>query len=160
MKIEKVWLLSEARALVEAHRDKGIHCLCCDQMAREYKRKLDSAMAWGLIWLVRYSQSKDGAWVDLHTEAPPKIHRDRALAKVAHWSLIEEKPSESTRGSRTSGIWRPTGRGIRFAQGKIALPSHITIYNNIVLKFSDKLTTIQEALADDFDFNELWGRRL
>lgn len=149
--------LVEGRAWVKANRKKGVHCLCCDQMAREYKRKLDSAMAYAMIWLIRRSQSKDIAWVDLRTEGTLKIHQDRALPKLAYWGLIEEKPTESKRGARTSGIWRPTEKGIRFARGEIAVPSHVTLYDNAVLKYSSTLTTIQKALSDDFDFDELWG---
>jgi hypothetical protein len=152
--------LAEARALVEAGRDEGVHCLCCGQMCKNYTRPLNAPMARSLIWLVRYSQAKADKWVDLAAEAPAFVHKSRELAKLKKWGLIEEKPSESKRGARTSGIWRPTERGIKYARGEIALSSHVVLYDNHVLEFSKKPTTIRKSLGKRFDFDELWRGRL
>jgi hypothetical protein len=152
--------LEEAKAWVEANRDAGVNCPCCGQLAKKYKRPLNAPMARSLIWLVRRSQIKVDKWVDLRAEAPLFVQQSRELAKLAHWGLIEEKAAESERGARTSGIWRPTARGIQFARGEIALSSHVTLYDNHVLEFSSKPTTIQKSLGKRFDFNELWGSRL
>lgn len=147
--------LQEARAWVMGHLDEGVDCPCCGQLARAYRRKLNSAMARDLIWLVKQSGT-DRRWVDLHLEAPIELQRSRELAKTAHWGLIEERLSESERGARTSGIWRPTGTGIKFAHGGFAIASHVILYDNQVLGFSNERITIREALAKSFDFDELW----
>lgn len=159
MRTEDEMLLSEARALVDAGRAKGVHCLCCGQMARNYKRPLNAPMSRSLIWLVKHSQAKDDPWVDLRAEAPKHVHQSRELAKLKKWGCIEEKPSESKRGARTSGIWRPTERGIRYARGEIALSSHVVLYDNHVLSFSSKPTTIRKSLGKKFDFDALWSGR-
>jgi hypothetical protein len=149
--------LEEAKAWVEANRDEGVNCPCCGQLCKNYKRPLNAPMARSLIWLVRRSLPKAEGWVDLRTEAPLFVQQSRELAKLAHWELIEEKAVESARGARTSGIWRPTERGVRFAKGEIALASHVVLYDNNILEFSEKPTTIRDSLGKRFSFDELWG---
>jgi len=147
--------LQEAIAMVEANRDEGLECPCCGQLARSYWRRINSAMARDLIWLVRQS-GDDLSWVDLHEEAPIQVQQSRELARLAHWGLIEEKLQDSERGARTSGIWRPTYQGIRFARGQIAVAAYVKLYDNRVLEFSSDRTTVWESLGKHFDFDELW----
>ena len=148
--------LKEAQALVEQHRHKGIHCPCCGQMARNYKRHLNAPMARALIWLVRRALSKPTPWVDLRVEAPKFVHASRELAKLKHWKLIAQKEAESKRGARTCGIWRPTERGVQFAQGKIVLPSYVILYDNHIIAVSNVPISIRDSLKKRFKFEDLW----
>jgi hypothetical protein len=151
--------LEEARAWLEHHKEDGVRCPCCTQLAKIYTRKLNSAMARDLIWLVRrFKHTSD--WIDVSTTAPISLQRSRELAKLVHWKLVECKPEASTRGARTSGIWRPTWPGIMFAENKTALPKYVRLYDGGFLSYPDKgVTTIREALGDHFDYDELWGRK-
>jgi hypothetical protein len=150
--------LEEARAWVMANLEEGVDCPCCGQLARSYRRKLNSAMARDLIWLVKQSGSQR-RWVNLHEEAPIELQQSRELAKLAHWGLIEEKLQASERGARTSGVWRPTDDGIEFAYGRLRLSAYVTLYDNTVQGFSEEMITVHQALANHFDFDELWGRK-
>ena len=42
-----------------------------------------------------------------------------------------------------------------FVSGKMSVKSHVHIYNNIVMGFSDTTITIREALGKKFDYQEL-----
>jgi hypothetical protein len=149
--------LAEAKIWLRARMEEGENCPCCGQLAKIYTRKLNSAMARDLIWLVRMSYVTGGeGWVDLST-GPKALHVSRELAKLVYWSLIEMKMEPSLKGARTSGIWRPTDQGIKFARGRIALPSHIRLYDSSLLGFTGDPTNIRQALGDHFNYEELWG---
>jgi hypothetical protein len=151
--------LEEARAWLEHHKEDGVRCPCCTQFAKIYTRKLNSAMARDLIWLVRMFKHT-GDWVDVPATGPISLQRSRELAKLVYWRLVECKIEASKRGARTSGIWRPTWPGIMFAENKIALPKYVRVYDGGFLSYPDKgVTTIREALGDHFDYDELWGRK-
>ena len=75
------------------------------------------------------------------------------FAKLAHWTLIRQRVNEDT-GKRTSGVWAPTKRGVEFAYGRIAIASHVHLYNNSPVGFSGR-TNIHGALGTKFDYEEL-----
>ena len=149
--------LEEAKAWLNARKEEGAHCPCCGQFAKIYTRKLNSAMARDLIWLVKVSAVTEGEWVDVSTLGPISLQRSRELAKLVHWGLVECKNEESTRGGRTSGIWRPTKRGIQFAFNKIPVAKYVRLYDGCFLSFPPDrgMTTIREALGNHFDYQEL-----
>jgi hypothetical protein len=150
--------LEEAKAWLELHKEDGVSCPCCNQFAKIYTRKLNSAMARDLIWLVRrFAYTKD--WIDVPGTGPISLQRSRELAKLVYWKLVEQKFEASKRGARTSGIWRPTWPGIMFAENKTSLPKYVRIYDGSFLSFPDRgVTSIREALGDHFNYDELWGR--
>ena len=143
----------------------GDNCPCCNQFAKIYKRKLNYAMARDLIWLVRYSRRVENGWVKVSKEAPKRVHKSRELPKLAYWQLIEPLLAESDCGAKTSGTWRPTENGILFAKGEIRVDKYVYVYNKKPIKKSSplisepdhSLASIQDALEDYFDFNELWN---
>jgi hypothetical protein len=150
--------IAEAKAWLESRKFAGAHCPCCEQLAKIYRRKLNSAMARDLIWLVRKAATQPEGWVEVSLIGPISLHRSRELAKLVYWGLVEPRLIESVRGARTSGIWRPTSRGIAFANGRIALPKYVLVYNGEFLGYSpDGMTTITDALGDNFSYAELWG---
>lgn len=140
----KNWLRPRAR--------KGAYCPCCKQYVRIYRRALGSQMARWLIWLVRTWEQADGGdcWVDVK-KAPV---RGGDYAKLVHWGLCENRVSDD-KALRTSGLWRPTHKGIDFAQGRIKVPSHVELYDNAPLGFSHLQISITEALGEGFNYDEL-----
>jgi len=145
--------LGEAKAWLQAGVRKGVICPCCTQYAKIYVRPLNSSMARDLIWLVRTYDAM-GTWVDVSL-APKSFHMSREFAKLRYWDLIEELIEPSKKGARTSGKWRPTKRGIEYVHGKIALLSHIILFNKELLGYSGKLASIRQALRKRFDYEEL-----
>lgn len=149
--------LEEAIAWVEQNKEEGVRCPCCGQFAKVYTRKLNSAMARDLIWLVKAARHATEGWVDISIRGPITLQRSRELAKLVHWNLVECKMGDPIRGGRTLGIWRPTSLGSEFASAKIALPKYVRIYDGSFLSFPDKgITNIRQALGSHFDYDELW----
>ncbi len=141
--------LSEARDHLHDNLEDGVHCPCCGQFAKRYKRNINSQMAQWLIWLVK--NSKDDTWVDVKESDL----RGGDYAKLKHWNLVERRINEDPE-KRTSGLWRPTPKGVSFAKGNISLPQYVFLYNNEVLGHTGTLIGIRAALGTKFDYDKLW----
>lgn len=147
--------LDEAREFVLRHLEEGVQCPCCGQLARLYKRALNSAMARSLIWLVGES-GPNLDWVDVPNTAPKWLLKSRELPKLVHWGLIEEMPKDPLDTSkRTSGWWRPTSKGRQFAKNTIKVPKRVHLYNNAVQRFDPEEISILDALGTKFDYADL-----
>jgi hypothetical protein len=148
--------LAEARLDLGEALGEGVFCPCCGQYAKEYKRKLNSRMARSIIWLVRrFRETTD--WVDVARTAPRFVVAGGGeMAKLAHWGLIEQRMNTDEK-KRTSGVWRPTQRGIDFVQERCSVPSHVYLYNNEVRGWAGTKTDIRAALGKRFDYAELMG---
>ena len=138
----------------------GQTCPTCGQYAKEYRRKLYSTMALALIYLYK-SQHMVNDWVHTSKITKRLANHNMTLggdmAKLEHWNLIEQLPNDDKR-KRSSGYWRPTGLGISFANVTHNVMIHITLYNNELLGFEGKEISIEEALGDKFDYNQLMNR--
>jgi len=149
--------LKEARQHVLANLETGVDCPCCGQLAREYKRALNAAMAKSLIWLVKQSNASR-RWVNVPDEAPTWLHRSRELPKLLHWGLIEQRETDNP-DRKNSGDWRPTEAGRAFALNKTRISRYVYLYNNTVRGFSTEMTDIVDALDDPFNYQELMGEK-
>lgn len=149
--------LAQARAYLKqgATSSDGIGCPCCGRLAKVYKRKLHTEMALFLIGLVKkYKENRD--WVNIRDVIPGGDKSSKASsdgAYLVHWRLIEAQPKPQ--GGKKQGFYRPTERGIQFAEKKIRVPSHVALFDNKVVGWNDKLVYIDEALGDKFDYQEL-----
>lgn len=136
----------------------GVSCPCCGQLAKVYRRRLNSTMAAGLIWLARSTLRGEG-WTSPTRSAPRYLATSGGeIAKLAHWGLIEERPNDKPERKRTSGYWRTTIAGLRFANGKTTEPTHVYLYDGNVRGFSEKRATIYEALGSRFSYQDLWTK--
>lgn len=145
-------LLSEARRILWEHVDEGIRCACCDQLARRWKRQIYRATARWLIKLVKKFAETDD-WI--HTRQI--ITRGGDHAKLRFWDLIEEKPKDpDDKTVRTSGFWRPTFKGIRFANARLMVPKIAVVYDNVLQWHEGELVSIRTCLGKDFDYEALW----
>lgn len=153
--------LSKAKRQVEHLLDHGSHCPCCGQYCKVYSRKFTCEMAAWLIWMYReYAtltkwRHECNYWVDVKQYSL----RGGDYAKTAYWGLTERKPKDPEDTSkRTSGLWRPTVKGVDFVQQRISIPSHAYVYNNEVRWFADSKVDIIQALGNKFDYEELMSR--
>ena len=142
------------RRLEAGHRES---CPLCDQHCKYYRRRLNSIMAQGLISLVIQARSSPGDWV--HVEAITLQGREvvvmgGSFALLAHWRLIEPMRNDDT-DKRCSGWWRPTDRGIAFAERRSVEPASGLFYNNSVLEWSEDQIDIADALGSKFNYADL-----
>jgi len=132
---------------------EGCTCPCCEQFTKTYKRKLNSTMAAGLIWIVKtYEKEKD--WIHVIKKAPRWLVATNQYSSLAYWGLIEKRSNEN-KSKRTSGFWKPTEKGVNFSKGLLTVPSHVFLYNNKATKFTEELTDINTALGKKFNYEEL-----
>lgn len=156
--------LSEARVGLDSQLERGQRCPCCQQFAKVYKRKLNSAMAASLICFIKttgdsreyhHMQEVMATWPMSLARAAGAFGGD--FAKLIYWKLVEEKPRTEGDDSngRTSGYWRITDKGRQFAKGTVAVESHVLLYDGQLIGFTPDSITIQEALGSRFNYEEL-----
>ena len=94
-------------------------------------------------------------WTDVPRTAPLWLIKIAGeFAKAAHWGLIEQKKNDDP-AKRCSGLWRATARGKNFAHGLELIPTHVYLFDNKVVGFEGEETTIQRALGNRFNYEEL-----
>ena len=144
-------LVEEAKDLIFNGLENGVQCPCCGRLAKMYKRKLNREMAQWLIWLVQNSDpEKNEGWLDIRKFDV----RGGDYGKLVHWQLVQQCPNHDKR-KRTSGLWRPTPQGVAFVKGQIQVPSHLHVYNNDVVGWSENMVKIEEALGETFNYAEI-----
>jgi len=141
-------LLEQAQEELLDNIEEGTTCLCCGQLAKIYKMKMTSTMAFCLIKLSK----KPDAFYHISTMG----HSGGGeFAKLRHWGLIEQQENNNNKKKRTSGFWAITPKGREFVLSNIKIPKYYEIYNNNILEFSNELITIKQALNNKFDYSEL-----
>lgn len=148
--------LQEAIDYVRANRRKGLDCPCCDQFAKEYKRKLNSGMARVLI--VCYPSFRDypGRFLDVVNYCATKhdfVASNHAL--LVAWGLLEKKEGDRPDGSSRNSMYRLTKLGEQFVLNQVRVPSHWYFYDDEALGPADGTISIAEALGNHFDYREL-----
>jgi hypothetical protein len=152
--------LAEAIREMREKVEEGAPCPCCGRLVKLYHRKLHSEMAAFLCRLV-------ARW-----KAEPRYYSTRelcpALTKSATdgsylvlWGLVEREPiPERNDGGGRAGMYRPTARGIEFAEGRLSVQSHVDILCGEVVGFCAGFVDVHGALGDRFSYDELMGKEV
>lgn len=135
---------------INLNKEKGVKCPCCEQLAKEYKYKLNKGMAIVLInW---YKTGKE--WVhpikDLKT-----INGD--YAKLRFWGLVEESYDRPEEDKKATGYWRITQKGKEFVNNRLTVQEKARIYDNRFFGLIGKEINIKQALGNKFNYSELMG---
>jgi len=152
--------LQSAKDWLRDRVDVGAKCPCCTQLAKVYKRKLTGPMAYALILIERnFRTSGDWLHVPSYLSKWSKIGsavRGGDWAKLVHWKLIEEKPEIRDDGSPRAGYYKITQLGIDFAQGRVAVPKFVYLYDSrVIQRACTETLTVAEALGSNFNYAEL-----
>jgi len=148
--------LEDAKNEVYRHLKEGSFCPCCDQFAKVYRRKLTGTQSAGLTRLVK-----------LYVNYPTYYHVSELkisgnggeFAQLRRWGLIVQQINKDT-GKRTSGMWKPTPKGMVFSVNATRVPVSCDTYNNETLAFSDEDTNIIQTLGERFNYAELMEHTL
>ncbi len=135
--------------------DKGARCPCCEQLVKQYKRRINAQMCYFLIRLHRltkYTQTGQRYFSTQQLELPYQLGGD--WARLRHWGLIEQMPNHEDR-KRTSGHWGITDKGKEFVNLQIKVPEKILIHNNHFMGFDGDEIDMQEALDVKFNYKQL-----
>lgn len=146
--------LLQARAWLRSQLKVGAKCPCCGQMAKVYRRKLNSGMARSLVEMYRAAPpSSAGGTAFIHL--PTTIGaRSREEGKLRYWGLVEEQVTSRPDGGR-AGWWRVTAKGELFIQGRLQVKRYALVYDGKCLGLDGDPIGIREALGDGFNYAEL-----
>lgn len=141
--------LGEAQDWVRQRIEDGVHCPCCTQYAKVYRRKLNRRIA--LTMIAMYRKSRKG-WVYLPTIGGSKLDvpsaRSGEVSFAQHWGLIQR--------SEDRGYWQITELGESFLLNGVKIPKYARIYDGRLLNLDPEQTvSIVDVLGIDFDYNEL-----
>lgn len=131
----------------------GGHCPCCDRWGKIYKRGLNASMARALMWLVNQENRGDG-WVHVPSSAPPWMLRTQQLPTLQLWGLVEGFNAADSK-LQSSGLWKPTQRGIAFANNRATVQKYVYVYNNAVLEVDGDQIFIGDALGSKYNYEEI-----
>ena len=134
------WVMSEAM--------NGVECPCCGQLAKVYRRKLYSSMAYALILI--YQASKDEY---LHVpnllNGHGSVARGGDFAKLTYWDLLQAHPKKP-------GYYLLTNKGRQFVECRIAVPVAVHVYDGDRIGWdTTEMVTIDDALTKKFNYEEL-----
>jgi len=145
--------LEEARTKMMSMTDKGASCPCCGRLVKLYRRKLHTEMALFLLKLVR-AFKEEPRWYSTRELVPSTTKASTDGSYLVHWGLIEREAHENESGAK-AGKYRPTEKGIRFAEGEQYVRSHLHLLCGNVVGFGGDVVTIKECLGSKFDYEEL-----
>lgn len=149
--------LEEAKKFLRSNFEEGAKCPCCGQFVKLYKRKITSSMAYGLIVINRLKEPGEifhlNKFFKELPNVPAAIHGD--MPKLRLWGLLSDIEKELDDGNPNCGLYTLTPEGRAFVMGAISVPKYCFMYNNKVTAKSEELTTIREALGDQFNYSEL-----
>lgn len=142
--------LGHARAWLRDRVEDGATCPCCKQLAKVYRRKINSGQARSLIRMYRADPAR--GYVHLPTVVGS---RSREEAKLRYWGLLEEERVRRKDGGR-AGFWRITSLGELFVLNRVRVAKYSRIYDKRCLGLDDTETaSIVDALGAGFDYREL-----
>jgi len=145
--------VDEAQEYITDRSVEGTLCPCCGQRVQVYPRKFNANMATFLVSLVMRSKERGWDWV--HYSDCQFTGRDYPYVKV--WGLAVTASSDDAR-KRTSGLWKPTDRGVRFVNGDLRLHEYAMIYDNALCGYSKGTIHIWDALGSRFAYDEMMGQ--
>jgi hypothetical protein len=119
--------LADARARVQANLREGSVCPCCDQLAKQYRRRLNKGQAESLKAIYKHGNGSER--LPVYIPSVPEAAKSREEGKMAMaYGFLEETHPPHDDGNR-AGWWRITVKGEQFVLGKIRVPMYAYFYN-------------------------------
>jgi len=147
--------LADARDLLRQLVTDGHRCPCCTQLAKVYRRKVNSGMARALLTM--YRTGGTSSWVHV-TDIDGGRHGGE-IGKLRYWNLIEAMPARRDDGGH-AGYWRVTARGQDWLAGRTTIPKYALLYDGKLLRLDDtQHATISDALGTPFHLGDLMASR-
>jgi hypothetical protein len=146
---------------IKANLRDGIACPCCGQFAKEYRRRITSSMARGLVTLYKKAAKLHRhavAWVNVPDLFDRRFGSSKMMgdfAKLSHWGLIENQTSVDDDQQR-SGVWRLTPKGVEFARNRTRIASTRYFYNgSSTPDAAAEFETVEQCLGCKFKYSDI-----
>lgn len=148
--------IQEAKDYLKANADAGCDCPVCDRYVKIYKRHLNAGIVINLLEFYWRDNRKPGDWVHPYEIMRKNSSRfNMEYAKLGWWGLVEKAPPEVGGKTKSTGLWRITDKGKKFAIGHLTVPAKVHIYDDRIVGYSEEQTTVVGALQKKFDYQEL-----
>lgn len=131
-----------------------LSCPCCGRYAQIYKRKISHSMVLSMAKCYCIQRQEDNDFIQFKRFTPGAAN---GFHDLKYFGLIEAKmhDKDNEQNKRTSGYWRVTTRGINFLQGILSIEKYAYIFDDTLLRVSDKCVTVHECLETGFNYKEL-----
>lgn len=163
--MDEGWTVADERARIRRERAEGTTCACCGRTAQEYRRYLYVATSLWLILLARKWRSEPRFYhvkelIPFLASRWPGINFGGGdYGKLRFWGLVAQRPKDGEdTHKKASGAWRPTPRGLAFADNRLAIPKHAIEYQGRLLRLESEEVTIRQVMAKQFDYEEVCSR--
>ena len=134
--------------------DQGLRCPTCSSHLKRYHRTINSGMARALfeLWNLSYHAPDTEWW---HHKQFDRFG-SREVHKLVWWGFVRQKPHDPEDTSKkSSGMWKITEKGSKFACGAISVPLTAVVYQGSFESLEGDDHRIQDALGEKFDYREL-----
>ena len=141
--------LGSVIAYVREHAEQGVTCPACTQLAKVYRRKINTGMAHALIEMFKHARRD---WFYLPEITSRWQGRDEA--GLRYWGLIEEAKEARPDGGR-AGWWRVTEQGEQFIRCRARVFKYARVYDGRCLGLDGDPVSIRESLGEKFDYDAM-----
>lgn len=142
--------LDEAKEWLRGRVEDGERCPCCTQMAKVYRRKINSGMARALI-----AQYRKCGQRSVHTR-DIWLPYSKEAAQLKWCGLVDQEPDVLREDGGQSGYWRITDLGVAFIRNETLVHKYVRVYDGRVLSVDGtSLVSITDALGSKFNYKEL-----
>lgn len=135
--------LGSVIAYVREHAEQGVTCPACTQLAKVYRRKINTGMAHALIEMFKHARRD---WFYLPEITSRWQGRDEA--GLRYWSLIESDPDRV-------GWWRVTEQGEQFLRCRARVFKYARVYDGRCLGLEGDPVTVRDSLGEKFDYDAM-----
>jgi hypothetical protein len=144
--------IADEQKRIKLELNAGTECRACHRLAKLNKKKLSGKMLQGLIILYNRNLKAPREYHKVLSIKDTLIVAD--LPKLRNWGMID-RPFNTDSKKKTPGTWRITQVGIDFVLGKTQAKEAMYTYNNEVIRWSEEMVYIHEAINNTFDYQEV-----
>jgi len=144
--------LSDAKdaLLAAVKRGESARCLCCNRLAKVYRRKMHATMGKFLCDLARTTFEKEREWIHVNELRPENGN----YGMLRLWELA--RPANRRSGhANAHGLWSITPEGLRFAKGASKIKERVILFNGSPIGFDGEDVGIETVLGTRFSYAEL-----
>jgi len=146
--------VAEAREMLSQGAEDGVHCPCCSQLVRLYKRALHAEMVLFLYKLAR-EYKKDPRPYTTRELIPSLTKSASDGTYLTRWGIIKKITAGKNSTGGMAGGYVPTQKGLAFLRDRIKVPSHVFMQCGKTMGFSERQISVREALGSRFDYEKL-----
>lgn len=134
--------------------DQGVNCPVCESLLKRYHRKINCGMARVLFEL--WSLSERDPSVDWWHHRQFDRFGSREVHKLMYWRFVVQRAADpDCSEKKTSGYWKITAEGRKFAAGLSAVKPIAIVYQKKLVGFEGEPARINDAFGEKFDYTEL-----